>query len=225
MTPRTPRGLPVQGADAPRWLLARFLKATLARLLLRIYRVRLIGWEKVPTGGAILAGNHVSYLDPVLLWSATARPTRFVAKAELWESSLIGWLLDHLYAFPVHRASADRVMIATASTLLARGELLGMFPEGTRKRDTAHDDLGPAQGGVAFLALRASVPVLPVGIVGTEEALPAGAKLPRFPRVTISIGQPIDPSRFEGGRKERMEAMTLEIMTGIASARDHARGE
>jgi 1-acyl-sn-glycerol-3-phosphate acyltransferase len=157
------------------------------------------------------------------LWSVTPRPIHFVAKAELWEVSWLGWILDRLWAFPVRRGAADREMIATASRLLEGGDLLGMFPEGTRRRDH-DDDLGPAHGGVAFLALRAGVPVVPVGIAGTELALPAGAKFPRFVPVSIVVGEPILPDRFEGGRKERMEAMTVEIMKGIAQARDRARG-
>lgn len=224
MTPSADRETAMRRSGAPHWRFARAIKATLGRLLLAIYRVDLTGWERVPTGGAILAGNHVSYLDPALLWSAARRPVHFVAKIELWEPRLLGWALDHLWAFPVKRGSADREMISAATGLLESGELVGMFPEGTRKRDSDTDELGAAHGGVAFLAIRAGVPVVPVGIAGTEEALPAGAKMPRFPRVTIVVGQPIDPSGFEGGRKERTEAMTAAIMDAIAEARGRARG-
>lgn len=225
MTSAAARPATARRSGAPHWRFARTVKATLGRLLLAIYRVDLRGWEQVPTGGAILAGNHVSYLDPALLWSAARRSVHFVAKIELWEPRLLGWALDHLWAFPVKRGSADREMISAATGLLESGQLVGMFPEGTRRRGSDTDELGEAHGGVAFLAIRAGVPVVPVGIAGTEEALPAGAKMPRFPRVTIVVGQPIDPSGFEGGRKERMEAMTGAIMTAIADARGHARGE
>lgn len=224
MTARDMRGRPSHGDSAPAWRLARFVRATVGKLLLAAYRVRFEGWENVPSGGAILAGNHVSYLDPALLWCVTPRPTHFVAKAELWQVGWLGYLLDHFWAFPVKRASADREMIQTASRLLGEGEILGMFPEGTRKRDSDPDSLGEAHGGVAFLAIRADVPVVPVGIAGTDKALPAGAKVPRFPRVTIRIGEPILPSKFEGGRKERTEAMTVRIMERIATVRDEARG-
>lgn len=217
------RGRPAAGENAPRWALAHGVRATAARVLLGLYRTSSGGWENVPPGGAILAGNHVSYLDPALLWSATPRPVHFVAKEELWRVGWLGWLLDRFWAIPVRRGSADREMIATGSALLSGGELLGMFPEGTRKRDASSDDLGPAHGGVAFLALRAGVPVVPVGIAGTDRALPAGARLPRFPRVAIVVGEPVCPDRFEGDRKQRMEAMTEAIMAGIASAREKAR--
>ncbi len=225
MSSETPRGRPATGEGAPRWRLARFLRVTVARALLAAFRVDFSGWEHVPEGGAILAGNHASYLDPVLLWCATPRPTHFVAKMELWDVGWLGWLLDRLWAFPVRRATADREMIQTATSILERGELLGMFPEGTRKRDVSTDELGEAHGGVAFLALRAGVPVVPVGIVGTERALPPGAKLPRFPRVHIRIGAPVDPASFDGGRKERVEALTARLMERIAQVRDEARRE
>ena len=224
MTPTTVRETSVRRSGAPHWRFARAVKASLGRLLLIIYRVNLTGWDNVPPGGAILAGNHVSYLDPALLWSATPRPVHFVAKIELWQPRLLGWALDRLWAFPVKRGSADREMISVATALLGSGQLVGMFPEGTRKRGSDTDELGAAHGGVAFLAIRSGVPVVPVGIAGTEEALPAGAKMPRFPKVAIVVGRPIDPSDFEGGRKERTEAMTAAIMEAIAVSRGRARG-
>lgn len=217
------RGKPYSGDGAPRWRFAYFIRATAGRLLRALYRHKLLGWENVPDGGAILAGNHVSYLDPALLWSATPRPTHFVAKEELWSVGWLGWALDHFWAFPVKRGAADREMISTATALLERGELLGMFPEGTRNRASG-DDLGAAHGGVAFLALRANVPVVPVGIAGTDAALPAGAKLPRFVPVTMVMGEPVCPADFTGTRKERVTAMTAAIMERIATVRDEARG-
>jgi len=199
------------------------LRATAGRVLLALYRTRVDGVEHIPPGGALLAGNHVSYLDPALLWCASPRPVHFVAKAELWQTRWLGWALDNLWAFPVERGSADRAMISTATSLLAGDELVGMFPEGTRGR-SGSDELGEAHQGVSFIALRASVPIVPVGIAGTDEALPRGAKLPRFPRVTICFGEPVFPERFEGGRKQRMESVTAELMTRSARERDRARG-
>lgn len=217
------RGKPAAGPDSPRWGLARFLRATLGKVLLAIYRTRIEGLENIPAGGALLAGNHVSYLDPALLWCASPRPVHFVAKAELWQVGWLGWALDHLWALPVERGSADRAMISNATALLAGGELVGMFPEGTRGH-SGSDELGEAHQGVSFIALRASVPVVPVGIAGTERALPRGAKVPRFPRVTIRFGAPLVPASFEGGRKERMESLTADLMARIAHERDMARG-
>jgi 1-acyl-sn-glycerol-3-phosphate acyltransferase len=98
-----------------------------------------------------------------------------------------------------------------------------MFPEGTRSRDASNDELGSAHGGVSFIATRAGVPIVPVGIAGTDKALPAGAKVPRFPRVTMVFGDPVKAEDFAGDRKQRMEAMTAELMKRIADARAAAR--
>jgi len=203
--------------------LTRTLRATLGRLLLAAYRTRFVGIENVPEGGAILAGNHVSYLDPVLLWCGAPRPVHFMGKTELWHSRSIGWVLDHLLAFPVHRGAPDRAAILTAVKVLESGSLVGMFPEGTRQSAKA-EELGEPSQGVAFIALRAGVPVVPVGIAGTEEALPRGARLPRFPRVTFRFGEPVRPEEFaEGARRERIERVTREVMDRIATARSEAR--
>jgi 1-acyl-sn-glycerol-3-phosphate acyltransferase len=212
----------MHGRDAPPWWLAYLVRATIGAVLLRLFRVRFLNAGNVPAGGAILAGNHVSYLDPILLWSGGPRPVHFVAKSELWQSRFFGWCLDQFWAFPIDRAGADRQAISTATALLEHGELIGMFPEGTRKRgDTA--DLGEAHGGVAFIAMRANVPVVPVGIVGTQAAWPAGQKRPRFVPVTMSFGSPIDPDDFAGSRKERVAAMTSSIMGSIDEQRSVAK--
>ncbi|MDF1541732.1 MAG: lysophospholipid acyltransferase family protein [Anaerosomatales bacterium] len=204
--------------------LARTLRATLAHVLLAAYRTRSTGAQNVPPGGAILAGNHASYLDPILLWCNAPRPVHFMAKVELWNSRVIGGALDRLWAFPVHRGAPDRAAVTTATELLSSGKLVGIFPEGTRHRTEGPDLLGTANAGAAFLAMRAGVPVVPVGIHGTAEALPRGARMPRFPRVAIRYGQPVYPEEFaEGGRKERVEAMTTEIMRRIALAMQQAR--
>jgi 1-acyl-sn-glycerol-3-phosphate acyltransferase len=200
------------------------LRGTVGRLILALFRARPIGAERVPEGAAVLAGNHVSYLDPVLLWCGSPRPVHFMAKLELWRSSRwLGWALDQVWAFPVDRSGADRKAISTATNLLAAGELVGMFPEGTRRRN-AGDGLGEAHGGVAYVALRADVPVIPVGIVGTESAWPAGRRLPRLVPVTVRYGEPVCPGDFAGTRKERVAAMTAEIMRRIDEERRAGRG-
>jgi 1-acyl-sn-glycerol-3-phosphate acyltransferase len=216
-------GKPVHGDDSPRWGWAYAVRVIVGRIALALYRTRFLGTENVPAGGAIIAGNHVSYGDPVLLWCGSPRPTHFMAKSELF-SGVIGWALARFWAFPVHRGSADRTAIQTATHLLQAGDLVGIFPEGTRIREATPEGLGEAHGGVAFIAMRADVPVVPVGIAGTDRIWPPGAKLPRFPKVTIMFCEPIDPAQFvEGSRKERVDAMTAEIMRRISEARDRAR--
>lgn len=194
--------------------LARCLRATAAPLLLAVFRVRVVGGDRVPLeGGALLAGNHVSYMDPVLLWCCLSRPVRFMAKAELWGNRVFAWVLPRIGAFPVRRGEADRSAIAVATDTLAGGGLVGMFPEGTRgggRETTAHD-------GVSFLAMRAHVPVVPVGLVGTETAWPRGRRLPRPVPVTIAFGEPLAPEGYDG-----RGPLTAAVMDAIAAEVEEA---
>jgi 1-acyl-sn-glycerol-3-phosphate acyltransferase len=193
---------------------AHIVRVTLGAFLVALFRVSLPGSERIPKGGVILAGNHLSYGDPVLLWCRSPRPVHFMARSDLWDSGFIGWCLDHFWAFPVRRAAADREALAQASAYLQAGEPVGIFPEGTRKFKNADEE---THGGAAFLAIRNNVPVVPIGIAGTDHIKPPGSRLLHFPRVVMCVGEPIDPAEFaEGGRKERVDAMTARIMQRIA---------
>ena len=222
-------GLPVTGQGAPSWRLARFLRLSVGRALAGVFRTRLVGAENIPTqGGYVLAGNHVSYLDPALLWCVAPRPTHFIAKQELFRVPVVGWVLTRLWAFPISRGEADREAIRRATTLLKAGEPVGIFPEGTRQMTDSGGgaEVGAAHQGVSFIALRGGVPIVPVAISGTDKALPRGAILPRFPRVTIRYGRPIRVEEFpQVGRREKMEAMTAEVMRRIAEERELAEEE
>jgi 1-acyl-sn-glycerol-3-phosphate acyltransferase len=199
---------------------ARVVRATLGALLVAMFRVSLPGADRIPRGGVILAGNHLSYADPILLWCRSPRPVHFMARSDLWEHDVLGWGLDHFWAFSVHRGAADREALQQASAYLKAGEPVGIFPEGTRK---FHGD-AEAQGGAAFLAIRNGVPVVPVGIAGTDRIKPPGAKTFHFPKVVMAVGEPILPDAFpEGGRKERVEALTAEIMERIGEQTERAQ--
>ena len=221
--------VPVHGPSSPRWVLARILRVTVGPLVRVLWRVRVLGTENLPpSGGYILAGNHVSYLDPVILWCIAPRPTHFIARQDLFGNAFLGWLLPRVWVFPITRASADRTAITRATTLLQLGELVGMFPEGTRRLpgELEREEGAEAHSGVSFIALRAGAPVVPVGISGMDEAMPRGARFPRFPRVTVRFGEPVDPASFEEtDRKERLAAMTAEIMRRIRTERRLAGGE
>lgn len=205
-------------------LLGRIIRPTFGKLALLLFRTRFYGVENVPTGGVMLAGNHVSYMDPIILWSGGPRPVHFMAKRELWDTKFFAWALPRLWAFPVSRGEPDRGAITTATSLLESGELVGVFPEGTRAEDGA-DELRSAQGGAAFIALRAGVPVVPVAFLGTDRVWPRGKRFPRLARVTVTYGTPIDPKAIapDAGRKQRVEALTATIMDGIAAALETAR--
>ena len=179
------------------------------------YRLRFVSRGRIPESGAyILSGNHVSYLDPVLMALHSFRPVHFMAKTELFSGSpAFAWLLRHLHAFPVVRGTPDREAILEASRLLDEGGIVGVFPEGTR----GEGDLGQGLGGAAMISLRTGVPIVPVGVHGTDSALPKGARRARFPRVTVAFGDPLDPADYaDGGRKERVAAMTATLMERIS---------
>jgi glycerol-3-phosphate dehydrogenase (NAD(P)+) len=131
------------------------------------FRMSRIGRECIPRRGpAIIASNHRSFFDPFIIACMARRPMYYVAKRELFEiNPLLSWLLTALGAFPVDRGNGDHDTIATAKELLARGELVLIFPEGTRTRP---GPLGQPRRGVGRLALETGVPIIPVALIGTE---------------------------------------------------------
>lgn len=217
---------PHVGANTPVWF-GHLLEVILAPVLRTLYRTRVMHAENIPAnGGYILAANHMSYLDPVLLWCVSPVETHFAGKSELFRNKLVSWIITRVWAFPINRDSPDREAIQYATSLLVHGKAVGMFPEGTRRRmltELSEDGLGPAHSGVAFIAMRAGVPIIPVGISGTDRVLPPGAKIPRFPRVTFCFGEPVSDEDFpQHSRKEKTDAMTETVMRRIAAARDAA---
>ena len=163
-----------------------------ARLLVRMLLLLLTRWqvkgiENVPSQGPVLVvANHLNLADPPLLFVSLGRKVVFMAKEELFRSRFIGYFISGLGAFPVHRGQLDRKALRRADQLLADGMVLVTFPEGTRSKS---GQLQPAFSGSALIALRSGVPILPVGITGTER-IKGVAWLLRCPRVTVNIGQP-----------------------------------
>ncbi len=161
-------------------LLERTWFRTIAR---RLYDVRVSGAAQVPSSGpAILVANHESMFDPWILALATPREIRYMAKAELWSFRPIARVLDSFGAFPVERGAGDAAAISRAAQLLADGELLGMFPQGTSKRLPSR----PYHRGAARLALVTGAPVVPVRMIGTR-----GFPHPGRPPAHVIVGEPI----------------------------------
>jgi 1-acyl-sn-glycerol-3-phosphate acyltransferase len=149
---------------------------------LALYRMRIEGRERIPaTGGFIVAANHTNWKDPAALEFMLRMPIRFMAKIEAFSIFLIGGMMRGIGCFPVKRGEGDRRALVTCLQVLASGNALGFFPEGTRSRDGV---VHRAHPGVAFLAAKADAPILPVGLVGTAQA-----KLFRSD-VWVRVGEP-----------------------------------
>ena len=168
-------------------------------------RLRVEGVERVPDQGPVLlVSNHRSVLDPPLI-AVAQLPGRlhFMAKKELFRGPF-GWLISRGGAFPVDRGGADRDAIRTAREVLAAGECLLMFPEGTRSRT---DALGAAWPGAGSLGLAEGVTVIPVGVTGSDTWRRTG--------VVVRFGPPIDLSGLEGSKGARSQAAADAMMDGI----------
>jgi 1-acyl-sn-glycerol-3-phosphate acyltransferase len=183
----TPSPPPTRG-DILLYRIARGIAVGLSRLYLP---GRVLGKENLPSEGAFLvAPVHRSYVDWLIVARITTRRLRYIAKAEIWKSKVVGRILEALGVFPVNRSGADREALERCRAVLAGGEPLVMFPEGTRRSGRDVVDL---REGVAYLALRVGVPVVPVGIGGSEQSMPRGSVVPRPRRVDVVIGKPIWP--------------------------------
>ena len=178
------------------------------------------GQAHVPESGpVILAPNHVSYLDPVVVGISTHRRVHFMAKKELFRNPLVGWLLHGLQAYPVTRERVDPSTLKRTLSLLAAGQVVLMFPEGTRGDGRT---LGPAKSGIAVVAARSGAAVVPVFHWGAEQALPRGSRRVRRVPLRVRFGPPLTfPA---GGRADReaVEDFCRQLMEAIAALRPPA---
>ncbi|MEU3187652.1 lysophospholipid acyltransferase family protein [Streptomyces sp. NPDC006923] len=199
------------------------LKYVLLGPLLRLlFRPRIEGLEHIPAdGAAIVAGNHLSFSDHFLMPAILKRRITFLAKAEYFTGPGIKGRLTAFFfrgagQIPVDRSGkeAGRTAIREGLGVLAKDELLGIYPEGTRSHDGR---LYKGKVGVAVMAIRAQVPVVPCAMVGTFEIQPPGQVVPRIKRVTIRFGEPLEFSRYKGMEDEKaaIRAVTDEIMYAI----------
>ena len=151
------------------------------------FRLERIGSTHLPRSGPLLlAANHRSFLDPFVIGSLTRRPVYYMAKRELFRKPWQAWLLNALGAFPIDRGRSDEDAIATAREILARGDCVVIFPEGTRVRP---GPLGAPRRGIGRLALETGAPVVPVAVIGTEDVRRGWRVRPR--RVRIRCGAPL----------------------------------
>ena len=188
------------------------------------FRLEVRGTDNVPAHGPfVLAPVHRSYIDFLLASTVTRTRMRYMGKAAIWKWRPGGAFVAMLGAFPVHRGSADREALRTCMEVIENGEPLVMFPEGTRQ---SGPQLSDTFDGPAYVALRTGVPLVPVGIGGSDRAMPRGARFV-FPRkVVVVVGEPIQPPAGDGsGRVSRrvVRETSRRLDDAIQQAFDEAR--
>jgi 1-acyl-sn-glycerol-3-phosphate acyltransferase len=192
-----------------RWLMRTMTSTYLVGLF------SVIGTENVPRHGpVIICPNHSATLDPPMVPAFLPRGDSWsMAKSEYFRKGLVAWIFRRYHAFPVVRHTADRTALRTAFDILKSGQALIVYPEGTRVEAGV---LAQPEPGAGFIAQKAACPVVPVGLTGTRECLPKGARWPRRTHVSITFGKPfMVRSRRDDGtritREEAADAIMLEI--------------
>jgi 1-acyl-sn-glycerol-3-phosphate acyltransferase len=183
----------------------RVIRTLLRLVILLWFRLEVYGRDNLPaTGGFVLApGGHRSIIDTPVISLAGPRVLRYMGAENYFKIPVLGWFLRAMGGFPVERSATDRMALRLAEWVLSNGEPLAVFPEGTRQQGPV---IQPLKEGAAFLACRTGAPIVPVGIGGSERAMPRGARLARPRKVVMVIGEPIrPPERAEGERVRRSE--------------------
>ncbi|HET6729086.1 MAG TPA: lysophospholipid acyltransferase family protein [Jiangellaceae bacterium] len=207
------------------WFLKRVILGPILRV---VYRPWAEGLEHVPASGpAIVASNHLSFSDSLFMPLVVPRRVTFLAKSDYFTGRGIkGWLTRVFFRgigqVPIDRSGgkASEAAIGAALKILGRGDLLGIYPEGTRSPDGR---LYRGKTGVARMALEAKVPVIPVAMIDTEKMQPPGRLIPRIMRPGVRFGTPLDFSRYEGMEDDRyvLRSVTDEIMYALMDLSGH----
>jgi 1-acyl-sn-glycerol-3-phosphate acyltransferase len=201
----------------------RLVRPPLTGIPWLLYRVRIKGREHLPaSGGFVMAPSHRSMMDILFTARATPRRVRFMGKASLFSVPVLGAFFRALGGFPVARDGTDRKAVRDSVAMLEAGDVLCVYPEGTRQNGRK---IQPLQPGAAYLALRASVPIVPVGIAGAEEIMRSRKDpIPRFGRVTIVVGPPIVPEARASGvvARDKVDALSATVFDALQVVLDDA---
>jgi 1-acyl-sn-glycerol-3-phosphate acyltransferase len=168
------------------------------------------GIENLPSGPALLIGNHQSFLDPLMIGLPLQRPVCFLARDTLFKVPVIGWILRSTYVMPIRREAAGTESLRVSLKRLEDGYLVGIFPEGTRSPDGR---LGVMKPGFVALVRRAQVPVIPVAVSGAFEAMPRGAIFLRPRRVRVVFGAPISVDELAAFQGRGSEVGLVNLVT------------
>jgi 1-acyl-sn-glycerol-3-phosphate acyltransferase len=190
----------------------------------RLYtRTSIIGAQNIPrTGPFLLAPIHRSNIDTPLAAAVTSRRMRFMGKDSIWKIAPVGYIVSTLGAFPVTRGSADREALKRCISVLQAGEPLVLFPEGTRQVGPL---VQPLFDGAAYVAVKANVPIIPVGIGGSERVMPKGSKMIYPKKCVVVVGKPIYVQHDESGRVPRsaVKDTTTVLYTELQQVFDEAQ--
>jgi 1-acyl-sn-glycerol-3-phosphate acyltransferase len=191
-------------------LFYKVARAVVAGFCYSFWRARFDGREHVPRSGAfVLSPVHRSNIDTLLMGCVTRRRLRFLGKDTMWKYRWSAWLFTSLGGIPVHRGGADREALRLCEAAVRAGEPVVIFPEGTRRSGPVVEDIFE---GAAFVALRTGAPIVPVGVGGSERAMPRGTRLLRPVKIRVVIGPPLNPpDRPDGGRVARRQVHELSV--------------
>jgi 1-acyl-sn-glycerol-3-phosphate acyltransferase len=202
----------------------RVLRRIFSILMWCMFRPKVVGKQYVPaTGPVILAPVHRSFADFGFAAFCTKRKLFFMTKDSMWKNKWLGRLLLYVGAFPVHRESADREALQRAEEVLKQGQVLVIFPEGTRREGAAIENL---MEGAAFLSARTGAPIVPIGIGASDLSMPKGSALPKPYTIHLEIGPALPPpARTGGGRVSRsaVHATTEELVDQLQRVYDVAK--
>ncbi len=195
-------------------MIYKIIKILAITVLKLFFGFKVEGKENIPSKPPYLvAANHVSYLDPIVIGCAFPHKVRFMGKKELFEHKFLSWLLKELGVFPINRGALDISSVKQSIQILKDGGVLGIFPEGTRSRDGKFKG---ANKGVIGIAIKGNVSIVPVGIKGTYEAWPPDKKFPKIHKIFVKIGKPVNFLEFfdQDGKidyNKGIEILTLRI--------------